>query len=89
MLGLLLAACGGGTDVTAPAGGGEPATDETAPATAPGTVPAPATAGPRAPGAPAAVPALLDFTAPAVNGGQVVGAELVGRPLALWFWAPW
>lgn len=31
----------------------------------------------------------LDVTLPAVDGGQVVGAELAGRHLALWFWAPW
>ncbi|MEX2619227.1 MAG: hypothetical protein WD250_03310 [Egibacteraceae bacterium] len=31
----------------------------------------------------------LDVTLPAVGGGQVVGAELAGRDLALWFWAPW
>jgi hypothetical protein len=31
----------------------------------------------------------LDFTVPAVGGGQVEGGELAGRDLALWFWAPW
>lgn len=36
-----------------------------------------------------ALPAGLDVTLPAVGGGQVVGAELAGRHLALWFWAPW
>jgi hypothetical protein len=25
----------------------------------------------------------------AVGGGQIDGAELAGRDLALWFWAPW
>jgi hypothetical protein len=32
---------------------------------------------------------LLDFTAPLVGGGTVQGAELAGRDLAIWFWAPW
>ena len=36
-----------------------------------------------------AVPALLDFTAPAVGGGTVEGADHAGKPVALWFWAPW
>jgi hypothetical protein len=32
---------------------------------------------------------LLDFTAPLVGAGTVQGAELAGRDLAVWFWAPW
>lgn len=35
------------------------------------------------------VPDLLDFTADAVEGGQVIGAEFAGETLAVWFWAPW
>ena len=35
------------------------------------------------------VPAALDFSLPDLNGGQVDGAELVGRDVVLWFWAPW
>lgn len=31
----------------------------------------------------------LDFVAPDVRGGQVVGAELAGKDLVIWFWAPW
>jgi hypothetical protein len=32
----------------------------------------------------------LDFEAPRLGGGsQVTGAELQGRDVALWFWAPW
>lgn len=32
---------------------------------------------------------LLDFTAPKLGGGQVVGSEFVGKDVAIWFWAPW
>jgi predicted membrane-bound mannosyltransferase len=28
-------------------------------------------------------------TVEAVGGGQIQGANLAGRDLALWFWAPW
>ncbi|HEU5300799.1 MAG TPA: hypothetical protein VFW06_01040 [Acidimicrobiia bacterium] len=45
----------------------------------------------RAPGAPpSAIEATaLDFTAPAVDGGTVHGADYAGDALAIWFWAPW
>jgi hypothetical protein len=33
--------------------------------------------------------ALLDFKAPKLGGGQVIGSEFVGKDVALWFWAPW
>jgi thiol-disulfide isomerase/thioredoxin len=35
------------------------------------------------------VPDALAFTAPAVGGGEVEGADAAGHPVALWFWAPW
>lgn len=31
----------------------------------------------------------LDFAVPALDGGQVEGAALAGKDVALWFWAPW
>jgi hypothetical protein len=32
----------------------------------------------------------FDFAAPRLGGGgQVTGAELQGKDVALWFWAPW
>ncbi len=34
------------------------------------------------------VPAVLQFTAPLVGGGQFEGASVAGRPVAFWFWAP-
>jgi hypothetical protein len=32
---------------------------------------------------------VLDFTLPAVDGGQIRGRDYAGKALALWFWAPW
>lgn len=37
----------------------------------------------------AAVPELLDFTSTTVAGEDFDGASLAGRPVVLWFWAPW
>ncbi len=37
----------------------------------------------------AGVPEVLDFTAATVDGGAFDGADLAGRPVLLWFWAPW
>ncbi|GAA1478077.1 protein disulfide oxidoreductase [Nocardioides aestuarii] len=38
---------------------------------------------------PAAVPDTLDFTATTVGGEELDGATLAGKPVLLWFWAPW
>lgn len=74
LLALLLAACG------AAAPDPQAARSEAA-------TPAPA----RATAATQAAPelGLLDFSVPAVGGGQIAGADLAGRDVALWFWAPW
>ncbi len=32
---------------------------------------------------------ILDFTAPKLGGGQIVGSEFAGKDIAIWFWAPW
>ena len=40
------------------------------------------------PARPAAVPAALQFSAPAVGGGEVDAAEFSGTPTLFWFWAP-
>ena len=31
----------------------------------------------------------LDFVAPDVRGGQVVGSDFAGQAMVIWFWAPW
>ena len=36
----------------------------------------------------AAVPELLNFSAPLVAGGEFTGADYAGRATAFWFWAP-
>jgi hypothetical protein len=36
-----------------------------------------------------ALPAVLDFSAPTVDGGTIDGVDLAGQDLVLWFWAPW
>ena len=37
---------------------------------------------------PQAVPDALAFSAPLVGGGELDLATLAGRPVLLWFWAP-
>lgn len=69
----LVAACG------SPDAEGAPSAATPAPAGDVAGVPAPA---------PAGVPALLDFTAPLVGGGEYSGALAAGKPTAFWFWAP-
>ncbi|WP_446216333.1 TlpA family protein disulfide reductase [Micromonospora sp. IBHARD004] len=74
--------------------GPEPAPPVTAVAAA---SPAAPTTGPAAPsGAPAAtpvvptrVPETLTFTAKTLDGTRFSAAELAGKPVVLWFWAPW
>jgi thiol-disulfide isomerase/thioredoxin len=39
--------------------------------------------------APKDVPATLQFTGTKVDGGDFNGVTLVGKPVLLWFWAPW
>ncbi|MEO7837502.1 MAG: hypothetical protein ABIS21_07665 [Acidimicrobiales bacterium] len=85
---MVTASCGGGTDRVA--------TPEQAPLTAgPTTSPAPTTVVPGAPQPQGAVALrapvadALQFSAAAVNGSQVVGADYAGKDVALWFWAPW
>jgi peroxiredoxin len=35
------------------------------------------------------VPSTLDFTAKTLDGAAFDGATLAGKPVVLWFWAPW
>ncbi|WP_410815573.1 TlpA family protein disulfide reductase [Micromonospora sp. 050-3] len=74
-----VAACTG----TAPGG---PAAAGSAPA-ATGAPPTTATGEPLA--APAQVPAVLRFTGTTLGGAAFDAAQLAGKPVVLWFWAPW
>ncbi|WP_330438531.1 thioredoxin-like domain-containing protein [Micromonospora sp. NBC_00821] len=78
-----VAACTG----TAPGG---PAAAGSAPAST-GTPPPPADAAPTPTGgSPAAqVPDVLRFTGTTLGGAAFDAARLAGKPVVLWFWAPW
>ena len=78
----LVAACGG----AGASDGGAPAT--TTATTAP-VVTSAAPTGTDAARAPADAPAALGFSAPLVGGGEIELGSLAGRPVLLWFWAPW
>ncbi|EEP71099.1 redoxin domain-containing protein [Micromonospora sp. ATCC 39149] len=41
------------------------------------------------PAAPARVPESLRFTGTTLDGKPFAAADLAGRPVVLWFWAPW
>ena len=71
---VLLAGCGGTGAASAP-----PA----APATSAGS------ASPIAPAVPAVVPDSLQFTGTTLDGKAFDAAKFAGRPVVLWFWAPW
>lgn len=77
VLGLGVVACGGGDD-----GSSTATTGRLAAAPTPTTAATPATAG-------AAVPAVLEFEAPLLGGGEFDARTYAGQPLALWFWAPY
>ena len=84
--GLLLVACGGAsTPEAAPAS--EPAASSTA--TPAASSPAAAVEATSDGAADVAVPAALQFTAPLLGGGDIELTTLAGRPVLLWFWAPW
>ncbi|MEV1146473.1 redoxin domain-containing protein, partial [Micromonospora sp. NPDC049799] len=50
---------------------------------------APTTGSPSAVAAPVAVPETLRFTARTLDGAPFDTGALAGRPVVLWFWAPW
>jgi hypothetical protein len=80
----LLAACGGsGTPSATQPAPGEAATASSA---APPSSDVESTSAEVA--NPAAVPELLDFSAPLVGGGEFDARTLAGKSAAFWFWAP-
>ncbi|MEV4121844.1 thioredoxin-like domain-containing protein [Micromonospora sp. NPDC049645] len=86
--GALVVALFGAAACTGTAPGG-PAVAGSAPAST-GSAPAPtepATGPPAA--APAQVPDVLRFTGTTLGGAPFDAARLAGKPVVLWFWAPW
>lgn len=87
-----LAGCG--PAATGPASGPSPeAGSEAAGSEGSGTASpmdeSPSMTGEESPASRPPVPATLDFTATTVAGERFEGASLAGRPVLLWFWAPW
>ena len=76
---LVMGACGGGADTTAPAS--VPASTTAMEVTAYGSGPADDVLG-------AAVPDELGFEAILIGGGTLHGADLAGQDVLFWFWAP-
>lgn len=74
---LLTVGCGSGATSTADAG-----TDSSTTSTAPASTDSGSTASPT-------VPESLRFTGTTIDGKPFDGATLAGKPVVLWFWAPW
>jgi hypothetical protein len=74
-----------GEETTAPTDAETTGSTEDAP---PATETAAATGDPEPVEVAVAVPAALQFTAPAVGGGEIDAAEYAGTPTLFWFWAP-
>lgn len=67
----------------------QPAAEVAVPVATASTSAAPSSAAPTPTGAPAVVPDALRFTGRTLDGTAFSAAALAGRPVVLWFWAPW
>ncbi|MDG4753534.1 redoxin family protein [Micromonospora sp. WMMD718] len=74
-------ACAAGPEPGDRAGAVAPAPPAAASPSGPASAPASAS--------PATVPAALSFTGKTLDGTAFDAAALAGRPVVLWFWAPW
>ncbi|MEU8255090.1 redoxin domain-containing protein [Micromonospora inaquosa] len=83
---LFAAAACTGTAPGGPAAAGAAPTSTGAPPTPIGTPPTPTGS---ATAAPAQVPDVLRFTGTTLGGAAFDAAQLAGKPVVLWFWAPW
>lgn len=81
ILGLILTSCASSAPDPAPG----PAATAESPSPPSGPSPQPTDA----PGGGPAVPRELRFSAPALGGGEIDGADYAGSDLVIWFWAPW
>lgn len=77
----MLAACGSGA--------ADDATETTGPAAAPTDTAPEAEPNRGSAVVPTEAPAALQFSAPLIGGGDIELTTLAGRPVLLWFWAPW
>jgi thiol-disulfide isomerase/thioredoxin len=84
---LVLSGCGS-TAASTPEAEPTTALESVAASRPTGTPPALSTARTPRP-APAEVPATLRFTSRTVDGKRFEGSSLAGKPVLLWFWAPW
>ncbi|MDJ0770803.1 MAG: hypothetical protein QNJ12_18560 [Ilumatobacter sp.] len=82
----ILVACGGTSDDASTPSAADDVAETAAPA-APATTAAADEAGAVVPAGD--VPEALQFSASLVGGGDIDVAALAGRPVLLWFWAPW
>lgn len=99
----VLVACGSGSseldavdqpatstaDVAPPVAAETTAPDGTGAQPAPSTESAPTESASPDPVPAADVPDALRFSAPLVGGGDIELDAFAGRPVLLWFWAPW
>ncbi len=86
---LLVSACGSGDGAQDAAPRATPTGSSDASSASP-EVPSPARTNTAKKGtSDAAVPETLDFRASTVSGSAFDGASVAGRPVLLWFWAPW
>lgn len=82
---ILLAACSSTTANPPAASPDAPEAASASPATSQGAAQAKDSASAPAP----AAPSPLDFTGTTITGAAFNGADLAGKPVVLWFWAPW
>ncbi len=80
---LLVAGCGADDEPTASAT--PPSSTAATPTPTPSAQPSPTKSSEPAP----AVPAVLEFTGRTVDGASFRGSSVAGKPVVLWFWAPW
>ncbi|MFI7212795.1 TlpA family protein disulfide reductase [Micromonospora maritima] len=83
------AGCAVGPERQSSAGAATAPTAATPSATAAPTAAAGTPAGPSSTAPPARVPKTLSFDAKTLDGTTFSAAALAGRPVVLWFWAPW
>ncbi len=79
----VLVSCGGADGTEA-----EPV-ETSMPAVSAAATPAPPSSPTQSPLGSAEIPEALKFAAPLVGGGDIELTTLAGRPVLLWFWAPW